>query len=143
MSGLERRFELSRRGLITAGAWSVPVVALAVATPALAASLSNGTTFLGQATYTSEFTFGNSTTVVGEFTLIEGTTFPTGDDVLVIFDSPIGFSLTTPIAVNASTGAFTFAFTLDSFSSPPSIEATITVSAPGFTGATSAIIILA
>ncbi|MEU4015717.1 hypothetical protein AB0E56_10660 [Microbacterium sp. NPDC028030] len=89
--------EVSRRTVITAGAWSVPVIALALATPLAAASTGGGTLFVtgnafgGAGIFLSGSNYNgfdaNQTYAVGEIVL----TFVLPEGVVFAVDAPGGW----------------------------------------------------
>lgn len=118
-SGAEQRPLIRRRTAVTAAAWSAPVIALAVSTPAAAASVADGTlTFVpgpgtlnpGTNNFTYNWTISNSSTsgsLSGPFT--------------IVFNVPydIQESIAKPPAGQAS-------------ASNPTLFAPVAVSAPGY-----------
>lgn len=82
--------DVSRRTLLKAGAWSVPVVALAVAAPAKAAS--------GEEAIVDAYTFSQS----GVETFYDGAK---GGNVVTAFNGSATFSVTwdSPVSVNSAT----------------------------------------
>jgi hypothetical protein len=133
MAGIERR-------TVLAAAWATPVIAVAMATPAHAASEApTGTLALSEEYYSTGSFFGGSFAVTGVFTLTSGRTYPTSSSVTVSFADPLPLTIDGPISVDPSNGTLSFTVVFAPTSAPQYSETVMTVSAPGFAPATAVV----